>query len=568
VTVAPHDPVASSSRFDAGGFFVLRAAVLPIDLLQSAARVQAPDKDPLPGPDTRRACDLALQSWIRDPWAQSAIYLASPSLSDRLTEWLSQSTPDAFEAIRPALFRYFVRMTTRATPFGLFASFSTGRLDCAARFELGPREALRRHSWLDLGFLCPFVERQTTGARVRQDLRFTPNTTLYKHDDGWRYVEQHLLPKQRQRNLARVASTDILDLVITSCRGSLALTELNDLILRHAPEVTSAEVADYLGELIDSQVLVPTFAPILTGPDPLQRLIDLSAGGSALTAVNTVLTAAAKRLAAIDQHEVESLRGEYKALAPWLMGQLDGADEQHLFHVDLRREVPQLSLPESIVPDLLGAVDVLRRICPPSWPHPALERFRKRFVDRYGDREVDLMAALDEDSGIGFEIDPASRRGEGLLAEFRFDGHSDARNQATVSGRLKRLVNLAERAWSGGQRQIGLSEEDVAQLGIAEALPLPDVFTVFGSVLSLPHGEAAADKPGFMLQSVSAGVGLFGRFCRSDAELAVRVKALLQQEEALRPEAIFAELVHLPGDRTGNVICRPALRSKDLPYLG
>ena len=36
----------------------------------------------------------------------------------------------------------------------------------------------------------------------------------------------------------------------------------------------------------------------------------------------------------------------------------------------------------------------------------------------------------------------------------------------------------------------------------------------------------------------------------------------------MRPDAIFAELVHLPEDRLGNIVFRPAFRAHDLPYLG
>ncbi|HEY0097054.1 MAG TPA: thiopeptide-type bacteriocin biosynthesis protein, partial [Archangium sp.] len=59
-----------------------------------------------------------------------------------------------------------------------------------------------------------------------------------------------------------------------------------------------------------------------------------------------------------------------------------------------------------------------------------------------------------------------------------------------------------------------------------------------------------------------------GRFCHGDAALEERVREHLRAEESLRPDAVFAEVVHLPQGRTGNVICRPALRRHDLVFLG
>src|SRR4029453_16822692 len=45
-------------------------------------------------------------------------------------------------------------------------------------------------------------------------------------------------------------------------------------------------------------------------------------------------------------------------------------------------------------------------------------------------------------------------------------------------------------------------------------------------------------------------------------------RAHLQAEEACRPEQLFAEIVHLPDGRTGNILCRPVLREYEIPYLG
>src|SRR5262249_55010048 len=65
-----------------------------------------------------------------------------------------------------------------------------------------------------------------------------------------------------------------------------------------------------------------------------------------------------------------------------------------------------------------------------------------------------------------------------------------------------------------------------------------------------------------------SGVTLFGRFCHGDPELRRCVEAHLRAEEALRPEAVFAEVVHLPDGRMGNILCRPVLRGHEIAFLG
>src|SRR5262249_11187265 len=55
---------------------------------------------------------------------------------------------------------------------------------------------------------------------------------------------------------------------------------------------------------------------------------------------------------------------------------------------------------------------------------------------------------------------------------------------------------------------------------------------------------------------------------QADRELEQWVVQHLQAEEALQPDALFVEIVHLPEGRVGNILARPILRGYEIPYLG
>jgi thiopeptide-type bacteriocin biosynthesis protein len=65
-----------------------------------------------------------------------------------------------------------------------------------------------------------------------------------------------------------------------------------------------------------------------------------------------------------------------------------------------------------------------------------------------------------------------------------------------------------------------------------------------------------------------SGARLLGRFCHADRELERRVRDHLRAEEALDPDAVHAEIVHLPSGRMVNVLARPALRDHEIAWLG
>jgi thiopeptide-type bacteriocin biosynthesis protein len=562
------EAAADGSRPIGAGFFVLRAPTLPIDLLQAALNWDTSGED-TSSDGAAAACDRALQDWIADPWVTTALYLASPTLVDRLADWAAHPTDEAFARIRPALLRYFIRMTSRPTPFGLFASFTTGRVGPSLEVALGPRAALRRSSWLDLGFLYPLVARAVDGPGVRKTLRYVANSTVTRQAEGWRYTQEQIAPDRLQRYLAHVDSNATLEAILESCRRGSTIAELRKVIRRQlAPQQISARQAnEYIDELIDSRLLVPTLAPTLTAQDPLRYLIQETEGIAPLAGLHETLNLAARALAAADEAPAEATYDAYRTLARSLNSRSDSIPARHLFHVDLRREGPRPSLPESLLAGILGAVRALHRICAPGWPHAALETFRARFIERYGDREVDLLNALDEEDGIGFEMDPGDRLDEGLLGQFALR----PKNPPPPPGdeRAARiLAALLERIPSGGHVELELTEQNIASLAVTDRLPLPEVFTVVGMLLPPGPGSNEPQAARFALDYLSSGVGLLGRFCRADERLTGEMRALLRREEALHPAALFAEVVHLPQERTGNIVCRPALRSKDLPYLG
>jgi lantibiotic biosynthesis protein len=65
-----------------------------------------------------------------------------------------------------------------------------------------------------------------------------------------------------------------------------------------------------------------------------------------------------------------------------------------------------------------------------------------------------------------------------------------------------------------------------------------------------------------------SGARLIGRFCHVDPAFEDATRKHLAEEEALQPDAVFAEIVYLPEGRVGNVLCRPVLREYEITCMG
>ena len=195
------------------------------------------------------------------------------------------------------------------------------------------------------------------------------------------------------------------------------------------------------------------------------------------------------------------------------------------FGLGTRPDADDLRSGKPVIDEIVNGVELLHRIARPE-VNEGLQRFRDSFVERYEQEEVPLLQALDEDDGLQF---PAG-----------------AEADATPFCHPVLLRKLAE-ALQRGAHEIRLSPHDIALLESKSPLPLPDAFAVRASVAAASEGVMAGGDFRISLESVSgpSSAQLLGRLCQADERLHELIERQLRAEEALHPEAVFGEIVHL-----------------------
>ena len=243
-------------------------------------------------------------------------------------------------------------------------------------------------------------------------------------------------------------------------------------------------------------------------------------------------------------------------------------DLSRFVQVDLMKPAGEVTLGADVVSELLQGVEVLHALTRYR-RHEGLRQFREQFTQRYETREVPLALALDEENGIGFErsSSPAAEAAP-LLAGLPLRRAQD--QSAPWIRRDTFLLGKLTRALATGSDEITVGASEAAAVRASDIPPLPDAFEVLAAVVA--GAEKATGHGDFqvVLHSASgpSGVRLLGRFCHADDQLHQLVRAHLAAEEAVHPERVFAEVVHLPEGRVGNILSRPVLRGYEIPYLG
>src|SRR5262249_13577096 len=195
---------------------------------------------------------------------RDAVFVASPDLDEGFDHWARAPEGDRGQKVERALVRYFQRMAGRATPFGLCSGCSVGTLDGETRLILAERACYRRHTRLDMDYLVTLAERLGRDPALRPGLSYRTNTSLYRAAGRRRFTEVQRTAKEAVYRLVGIEDSDYLAAVLERARHGAHPAALAAALVEAEPGASLEEADEYIGELINQQVLVPDLLPAVT----------------------------------------------------------------------------------------------------------------------------------------------------------------------------------------------------------------------------------------------------------------------------------------------------------------
>lgn len=498
-----------------------------------------------------------------DPSFLEALYLASPVLWGECQKWQRGELTDArrLDKLQRSLTRYYVRATTRCTPFGLFAGCAVATWGAATRLQLaaGP---VARHTRLDMHYLCALAQQLASRPVLRTRLRYWPATSLYAIGEEFRYVEYQYLDGKRVNQLSAVAATPPVAQVLQAAQGGSGYAALLAVL---DPEASHhSEAAAFLDELIQAQVLTHELEPTVTGPEffmhiqaVLARLL-VEAPHPEITALADCLREVSQHLHSLDQAPVND-PAHYEHLVALLAPLGVPQEAGKLFQTDTIQHLDPAAdtVDVAVQADLLAALQLLRRLTPPP-SAGRLADFTNRFSARYEEQEVPLLEALDNESGLSYTTygqNPFSP----LVQDLVVPAAGPPAPEALPGPVLQVLARkLRQAAWQR-QYSVELTADDLRDCP-ATTLPLPPSLAVMFRLI----GEEQV-----LLESAggSSAVNLLGRFAHANPAIGQLVRDVTAHEQDQNPAVAFAEICHLPAHRIGNVLLRPSFRRLEIAYL-
>jgi hypothetical protein len=531
--------------------FILRTPLYPLVFLQELLKTEIDESQ------LKRICNY--------PVIKEAIFLASPNLQSKIEKWLKGELTDEKELtnLPQAIYKYLARMSSRCTPFGLFAGNSIGETGNETNLSLSAINDYRRVTMLDMNYLCSLAQDLLNDKEIRKQTRFYPNNSIYQFGDKLRFTEYYYQNTKRVHHITAVDNSEYLQIVFEKAKNGAGLNELALLLVDD--EISIEEATEFINELIDSQLLVPEFEPSVTGDGFLESILDFLKDKQFENNPYHFLLEKQEQLADIDAQPPGVDVNNYLQFANNLNGLQTKYELKFLFQSDMVKPCNDLLISNDAVEQIKEGIEVLNKFSlRPGETN--LTKFRDAFYKKYEDAEIPLLQALDTESGIGYLQDYSAGAGDysPLVDNIQLPQRSGQTSRLEWNNIYSFLFKKYINTISEGKYEVHLTEKDLKDLNKNDDLDtLPPTISSMVQLVRV-DGEL---KVVITSAGGSSAANLLGRFCHTDEKIHAHVEEIIKREEDYHNDKIVAEIVHLPESRTGNILHRPTLRRYEIPYL-
>lgn len=402
-------------------------------------------------------------AWLREVWAldavAEAVAHASPVLARQVEQVSAARHPDARQIRRPVLSmaKYLLRMTGRATPFGLFAGVAPASFgaELAVRWGEDHRAVARAGS----SWLAGVIAHLESCPELRERLQVVANNLAFVR--GGRLVVPYPPRSHGEHRTTpievSVLNTSAVRLAVEAARSPIRCDELAGKLAAEFPTARPSKIGGLLTDLVERRVLISSLNAPATVADALGHLIEQleTAGAGDIPQVTDLLCRLREINEGLARHNraVSTTAGRaIRTAVAEKMTALSATARQPLA-VDLRVDCT-LILPRQVAWEAEAAASALARLTAYPFGTMAWQNYHTRFFERYGiGALVPVLDVVDPDVGIGF---PAGYLG------------AEPEPRALVSARDQRLLALAQTAALDGCEEIILDEHLVADLTVGD----------------------------------------------------------------------------------------------------
>jgi len=500
-----------------------------------------------------------LKELVNDRAFMFGLYLSSKDLYEEFRK--QAAAGEISTKMAHTLQKYWLRASTRSTPYASFAGCTIGETGTDTNIELHHYNEHKDCLRLDMNLVYKILSIIHNDVVIKDELLYFTNNSLYALGGKYRYVRYNIKNNERAYFLTELEVADHINDIILRCAGGTNIYELISVLNEYG--VSDEDAKEFLYEMIAKQVIISELEPNVSGEDPFvnisEKLIKYTGAAKYVNLINYISAQLNTQ-----HYNIEEL----KALIDYLQSNgIDSLSVTTPFQCDLNIKTINNRISKKTIECILTQVSEVLSVTYKQNENERLEEFKKKFITRYEGQEVSLFEAMDVEFGIGYGS--YSSNLNPFISDVNFSGAEDANTAHNV------FQQKANETSTINFEPIHFKRSDL-NIKPKQAIKLPNFnlqqnLYLWGSLYG-KDGKSIDEGNFQFFASALTGpsfANIIARFGNINADMQKWVKSLTASEaESLPPDTVYAELIHLPQERIGNISFRPVLRAFEIPYLG
>ena len=509
--------------------------------------------------------DIRLKEAFESDVLKEALTVASMDLLEANSKNELSVTSKSSEQLRSSLVKYFIRLSTRPTPFGLFSGISIGKFGKTSNVTVSKLHMHTKRARLDTEWLYGLIKKIESNVVIRKSLRVRFNDFTFANGDRIEKPNKTFLQLDENNTNMRELSSSIrytaqVKMLEQKCCVYQSFSGILEDIAALNTHVPINRIESFLSQLLENEYLLSELRPPLINADMLDYLLQ------SLNKINNVKDVA---------FYIEKLKEIQQGIADYNKTPIgDGREayneiirmqealhkSKNYMQIDLKIHAESNMLDCSLRENLERFVAAICKLAPVGSKSDEMAHYTDLFLERYGyNAEIPIMELLDMDKGLGA---PAHFQNNTI-------GRAIPKRQKTI--KEQRLNKLLDRkliiALREGKKSIDIADEDIdyvcdgdVQINASDLMDCQQSFEMY--LLVHPDADYSLTLAPAM---VSDGFGKsFGRFndMLTEDELHL-LKDGFGQVKSLLDDYVVVEIAELPSSgRTSNV----TINNSDFDY--
>lgn len=511
-----------------------------------------------------------MEKCFTDSQFKNGILLSSYDLYNEIDKFLNN--PDNFsrqyhEKLFHTFYKYFTRVCSRPTPFGLFSNLTCLSIDNHTEEVETTCSSEKSFAQIEVHFdLLDQISTYLSKTHTKF-CHYRLNSSLTFKSGDLQYAVAEIVKGKNIFKTKSIEINEIIEYLVSNKNKEYQYSELISSLCQMFSEYSSEDIEAYIQDCIQEEVFYPTTRPSGRGELSNHQFIY-----NEIKRINKLYFSNELELILQIFNDVNSLTAHsdlkkeidniclilYQLNIPYSL--------DRILFVNAYKETELLPITsEQINTFMNDAINVLTRFTTLESSDNWYESFQQAFKSIYGDEMISFNVVFDPIIGLDYPLgNKKDRESEVLLSEI----------DVLVKPRRKDLVSDKQKFWfekyieciNMKEEEIEISEKDVKE----HSPVLPPQSYTFPMLISVVKDiDTKNTNPYLFIKRASTGsaISYLGRFASTNPEIAHLCNDIFKYEEKLLTDKIYAEITHIPDSKIGDILFHKSFHKYEIPYL-